>query len=56
MKQGFRVVDAGLREGRFNIALDQAMIELHQAARIPDTIRFIHFPPTALVGRRNNFV
>jgi len=51
MKQGFRVVDAGLRDGRFNVALDQAMIELHQAARIPDTIRFIHFPPTALVGR-----
>jgi len=48
---GFRVVDAGLREGRFNIALDQAMIGLHEAGRIPDTIRFIHFPPTALVGR-----
>jgi lipoate-protein ligase A len=48
---GFRVVDAGLRDGRYNIALDQAMIELHQAGRIPDSIRFIHFPPTALVGR-----
>jgi len=46
-----RVVDAGLREGRFNIALDQAMIEAHQAGLIPDSIRFIHFPPTALVGR-----
>lgn len=51
MAEGFRVVDAGRRDGRFNIALDQAMIELHQAGRIPDTIRFIHFPPTALVGR-----
>ena len=47
----FRVVDAGRRDGRFNIALDQAMIDLHQAGSIPDTIRFIHFPPTALVGR-----
>lgn len=47
----FRVVDTGVREGRFNIALDQAMIELHQAGRIPDTLRFIRFPPTALVGR-----
>ena len=47
----FRVVDAGPREGRFNIALDQAMIECHQAGRIPDSIRFIHFPPTALIGR-----
>lgn len=51
MTHGFRVVDAGRRDGRFNIALDQAMIELHQAGRIPDTIRFIHFPPTALIGR-----
>jgi len=48
---GFRVIDAGRREGRFNIALDAAMVELHQSGRIPDTIRFIHFPPTALVGR-----
>ena len=47
----FRVVDAGRRDGRFNIALDQAMIDLHQSGCIPDTIRFIHFPPTALVGR-----
>jgi len=51
MKKVFRVVDTGLREGRFNIALDQAMIQAHQAGEIPDTIRFIHFPPTALIGR-----
>jgi len=44
-------VDTGLREGRYNIALDQAMVQAHQAGEIPDTIRFIHFPPTALVGR-----
>ena len=43
----FRVVDTGVREGRFNIAVDQAMIELHQAGRIPDTLRFMRFPPTA---------
>jgi lipoate---protein ligase len=47
----FRVVDSGLREGRYNIALDQAMLELHQAGVIPDSIRFIHFLPVALVGR-----
>jgi lipoate-protein ligase A len=47
----FRVVDTGVREGRFNIALDQAMIELHQAGRIGDTFRFMRFPPTALIGR-----
>ena len=47
----FRVVDTGVREGRFNIAVDQAMIELHQTGRIPDTFRFMRFPPTALIGR-----
>ena len=47
----FRVVDTGVLEGRFNIAIDQAMIEAHQAGRIPDTIRFMRFPPTALIGR-----
>ncbi len=51
MSAPFRVVDAGLREGRFNIALDQAMLELHQAGEISDSIRFIHFLPVALVGR-----
>ena len=47
----FRVIDTGLREGRANIAFDAALIEAHKAGDIPDTIRFIHFPPTALVGR-----
>ncbi len=51
MSGRFRVVDAGLREGRYNIALDQAMLELHQAGAIPDSIRFIHFLPVALIGR-----
>ncbi len=47
----FRVIDTGLRTGRENIAFDQAMIEAHQAGEIPDTIRFIHFKPVALLGR-----
>lgn len=47
----FRVVDTGVLEGRLNIAIDQAMIEEHQARRIPDTFRFMRFPPTALIGR-----
>ena len=47
----FRVIDTGLREGRANIAFDQALIDLHKAGEIPDTIRFLQFPPTALVGR-----
>jgi lipoate-protein ligase A len=51
MTAQFRVIDTGLREGRANIAFDQAMIEGHKAGDIPDTIRFLRFSPTALVGR-----
>ena len=47
----FRVIDTGVRDGRRQIAFDQALLELHKAGRIPDTIRFLRFPPTALIGR-----
>ena len=47
----FRVIDTGLREGRANIAFDAALIGLHKAGEIPDTIRFLTFQPTALIGR-----
>ena len=51
MARVFRVIDTGLRDGRANIAFDQAMIDAHKAGEIPDTIRFLRFTPTALVGR-----
>lgn len=51
MATTFRVIDTGVREGRSQIAFDQALIELHQAGEVPDTIRFLRFPPTALIGR-----
>ena len=47
----FRVIDTGLRDGRRQIAFDQALIDARNADAIPDTIRFLRFPPTALVGR-----
>lgn len=47
----FRVVDTGLRDGRRHMALDQAMIDARNEGVIPDTIRFLRFPPTALIGR-----
>lgn len=47
----FRVIDTGIREGRRQIAFDQALIDARKAGLIPDTIRFLRFPPTALVGR-----
>ncbi|MEJ2382994.1 MAG: lipoate--protein ligase family protein [Xanthomonadales bacterium] len=46
-----RVLDTGVIEGRLNIALGQAISDAHAAGRVPDTLRFLRFPPTALVGR-----
>lgn len=45
------MIDTGIREGRRQIAFDQAMIDAHKAGRIGDSIRFLRFPPTALIGR-----
>ena len=47
----FRVIDTGIRDGRRHIAFDQALIDARAAGTIPDTIRFLRFAPTALVGR-----
>ena len=47
----FRVIDTGVRDGRSQIALDQALIDLHREGRIPDSVRFLRFEPSALVGR-----
>ena len=49
--QAFRVIDTGVRDGRRQIAFDQALIDARKAGAIPDTIRFLRFPPTALIGR-----
>ena len=51
MTREFRIIDTGVREGARNVAFDAALIELHQQGRIPDTLRFIRFPPTVLIGR-----
>ena len=50
----FRIIDTGVREGRANIAFDPALIELRQQDEVPDTIRFMRFPPTALIGRHQD--
>ncbi|MDH3416662.1 MAG: lipoate--protein ligase family protein [Gammaproteobacteria bacterium] len=54
MANTFRIIDTGVREGRANIAFDAALIEERQANRVPDTIRFLRFPPTALIGRHQD--
>jgi lipoate-protein ligase A len=50
----FRIIDTGVREGRANIAFDAALIDERQAGNVPDTIRFLRFPPTALIGRHQD--
>lgn len=51
MSDNFRVLDTGVLEGRLNIAIGQAIIEAHHRGDVPDTLRFLRFPPTALIGR-----
>ena len=51
MESSLRIIDSGVVEGRLNIALGQAIVEAHQAGEVGDTLRFLRFPPTALVGR-----
>ena len=51
MLKPFRVLDTGVLEGRLNIAIGQAIVEARQQEAVPDTLRFLRFPPTALVGR-----
>jgi lipoate---protein ligase len=46
----FRVIDTAVRGGRANVAFDQALIEAHKGRHIPDTIRFLQFRPSALIG------
>ena len=54
MSKPFRIIDTGVREGRANIAFDAALIEARQAGDVPDTIRFLSFPPTVLIGRHQD--
>lgn len=51
MAHPLRVIDSGVIEGRRNIAIGQALIERHVDGDLGDTLRFLRFPPTALVGR-----
>jgi lipoate-protein ligase A len=50
----FRVIDTGVYPGRYNIALDQALTESKRAGLSPDTLRFLEFSPSALVGRHQD--
>ena len=54
MSHKVRVMNTGLRSGRENIAHDQAMIDARLAGDIPDTLKFIQFKPSALIGRHQD--
>jgi lipoate-protein ligase A len=46
----WRVIDTGLRPAAENIALNRALLEARQAGEIPNTLRFLRFQPSALLG------
>ncbi|HTQ83792.1 MAG TPA: hypothetical protein VMI47_11040 [Pseudolabrys sp.] len=54
MTGSLTVVDTGLLPARWNVAMSAAMVELHQAGDIPDTLRFYRLPRSVLLGRHQN--
>lgn len=46
----WRVIDTGLRPAAENIALNRALLEARQASEIPNTLRFLRFRSSALLG------
>lgn len=46
----WRVLDTGLRNAAENIALNRALLEARQANEAPNTLRFLQFTPSALLG------
>lgn len=46
-----RVIDTGVGEARYNLALGQALVDVHRAGDVPNTLRFVRFPPSAIIGR-----
>ncbi len=51
MSGTLRVVDSGLRGARDNLAVTAALAGLHRDGHSPDTLRFQHFRPAAIIGR-----
>lgn len=46
----WRIIDTGLRPAAENVALNRALLEARQAGEIPNTLRFLRFRPSALLG------
>jgi lipoate-protein ligase A len=49
-----RVIDTGRRSARWNLAMTAALAHLHRAGATPDTLRFLHFPASVLIGRHQD--
>lgn len=50
MSRTWRVIDTELRGAAENIAINRAMLEARQEGLIPNTLRFLRFKPSALLG------
>ncbi len=50
MTQAWRILDTGLRCAAENIALNKALLEARQQADSMNTLRFLQFTPSALLG------
>jgi lipoate-protein ligase A len=51
MTASIRLIETDLPSARLNIAATSALVELHRAGTINDTIRLYRYPPSVLVGR-----
>jgi lipoate-protein ligase A len=49
-----RVLDTGLNTARWNVGMTAALVELHQRAEIPATLRFYRSGPAVLLGRHQS--
>jgi len=45
-----RLIDTGVRGARENVAFDRALVEARAERESPETLRFLRFRPSALVG------
>lgn len=50
LKNTWRLLDTGIRPAAENIALNRALLEAKQQAVSPNTLRFLGFEPSALLG------
>lgn len=50
----WRLMDTGLQRPAENFAINQALLTCHQEGKSPNTLRFLRFTPSALVGFHQN--